>query len=57
MSVAFTATPHKLTVDAYHDLGATGHLTKADRVELIEGEPIAVLALRYVSLPWEVVFR
>ncbi len=40
MSAVFTATRHKLTVEAYHDLGATGHLTEDDRVELIEGELI-----------------
>ncbi|MSQ19334.1 MAG: Uma2 family endonuclease [Betaproteobacteria bacterium] len=40
MSAVFTATRHKLTVAAYHDLGATGHLTEDDRVELIEGELI-----------------
>ncbi len=40
MSAVFTATRHKLTVEAYHDLGVTGHLTEDDRVELIEGELI-----------------
>ncbi len=40
MSAVFTATRHKLTVEAYHDLGATGHLTEDDRIELIDGELI-----------------
>jgi Uma2 family endonuclease len=40
MSAVFTATRHKLTVEAYHDLGVAGHLTENDRIELIEGELI-----------------
>jgi Uma2 family endonuclease len=40
MSAVFTPTTRKLTVDAYHALGETGHLGPEDRVELIEGEII-----------------
>ena len=40
MSAVFTATRRKLTVEAYHDLGAAGHLTEDDRIELIEGDLI-----------------
>ncbi len=37
MSAVFRPVQHKLTVEAYHDLGRTGHLGADDRVELIEG--------------------
>lgn len=40
MSVVFTPTRYKLSVEDYHKLGAAGVLTEDSRVELIEGELI-----------------
>ena len=40
MSVVFTPTRHRLSVEDYHKLGEVGILTEDERVELIEGELI-----------------
>ena len=42
MSAVFTPTRYKLSVEDYHKLGAAGVLTEDSRVELIDGELIAM---------------